>query len=283
MPTDISVAFIKEFESEVHLAYQQQGTVLLNTVRTKKNVKGKSTTFQLIGKGTASTKIRHKQISPMNLEHSNVEVLLEDYYAGDWVDKLDELKTNIDERGAVAKSGAYALGRKSDDLIIAAMAKSTEEIDASTTGLTLDKALEAFAKLNTLEVPDDGERYAVVSPLVWNQLLKIDQFAKSNYVEDKPFMKGKQVKSWLGIKWLQHTALPTNSGVAKCFMYHKSAIGHASGADVTTDITWHGDYASHFINNMMSQGAGLIDPTGVVVIKCAEAPQEVTETSQAKA
>ncbi|HEY8189893.1 MAG TPA: phage capsid protein, partial [Micavibrio sp.] len=49
-------------------------------------------------------------------------------------------------------------------------------------------------------------------------------------------------------------------------------VGHASGSDVQTDITWHGDRASNFVNNMMSQGAGLIDANGVVVIGCDETP-----------
>lgn len=269
--TSIAVAFIKEFESEVHLAYQQQGSLLRNMVRTKNNVKGKSTTFQILGKGTASTKTRHGKVSPMNLEHSNVEVTLSDYYAGEYVDKLDELKTNIDERGAVAKTEAYALGRKTDDLIIAALATATETVDM-TSGVTLAKILTAFQKFNENEVPDDGDRYAVVTPQFWNALLQIDQFAKSNYVEDKPFMKGRMCKDWLGIKWSMHSGLPettTGSGneavtTSTSFLFHKSAVGFASGADVTTDITWHGDYAAHFINSMMSQGAGLIDDTGVI-------------------
>jgi hypothetical protein len=28
----------------------------------------------------------------MNLDHTAIEVILSDYYAGDWVDRLDELK-----------------------------------------------------------------------------------------------------------------------------------------------------------------------------------------------
>lgn len=268
--TDISVAFIKQFESEVHLKYQQEGTILRNTVRSKNNVQGKSTTFQIIGKGSATTKDRHGEIQPMNLEHSNVEVLLSDFYAGEWVDKLDELKTNIDERGAVAKSGAYALGRKSDELIISALDKATHVVDGSDTGMTLDLALEAFGSFNELDVPADGDRYAVVSPLVWNQLLKIKEFSRSDYVDDKPFLKGKGAKNWLGINWIMHTGLPVSDGVRSCFIYHKTAIGHASGCDVTSDITWHGDRAAHFINNMMSQGSGLIDNDGVIKIKVKE-------------
>lgn len=272
MPTDISVAFIKQYESEVHLAYQQTGTLLRNTVRKKNNIKGKSTTFQIIGKGKAVTKVRHEVIAPMNLDHSNVEVLLEDYYAGDWVDKLDELKTNIDERQAVVQSGAYALGRKTDELIIGAFNKSTNEVGDGTSALNLDLTLDAFAALNGLDVPDDGNRYGVVSPLVWNQLLKIEQFAKSNYVDDKPFMKGRECKKWLGINWLMHTGLPLDSEgkIRNCFLYHSSAIGHAIGAEVKTEMTYDGPHAAHWVNNMMSQGAGLIDNNGIIKLKVKE-------------
>ena len=273
MATDISVAFIKQFESEVHLAYQQQGSLLRNMVRVKNNVKGAKTTFQLIGKGTATTKTRHGVITPMNLEHSSVDVTLVDSYAGEWVDALDELKTNIDERGAVAKSGAYALGRKSDEHIINALDGGTNIVGDGTTALTKALVLEAFAKFNEKEVPDDGERYAVVSPIQWNDLLNIQEFSDSDYVDDKPFMKGRECRKWLGINWCMHTGLPLADTVRSAFMFHKSAVGFASGQDVKTDITWHGDHASHFINNMMSQGAGLIDNDGVIVIKTKEGEQ----------
>lgn len=280
--TDISVAFIKEFESQVHLAYQQQGSLLRNMVRVKNNVKGATTTFQLIGKGSATTKTRHGTIQPMNLEHSKVDVTLVDSYAGEWVDALDEIKANIDERGAVAKSGAYALGRKTDEHIINALDDGTNIVGDGSTALTKALVMQAFAKFNEQEVPDDGDRYAVVSPIQWNDLLNIQEFSDSDYVDDKPFMKGRECRKWLGINWCMHTGLPSatnttgqgdnavTSTTRSAFMFHKSAIGFASGQDVKTDITWHGDHAAHFVNNMMSQGAGLIDNDGVIVIKTKE-------------
>lgn len=97
MATSIDQAFVKQFEREVHEAYQRQGSKLRNTVRTINNVKGASTTFQKVGKGVASTKSTHGMVPVMNLDHTNVECTLQDFYAGDWVDKLDELKINIDE------------------------------------------------------------------------------------------------------------------------------------------------------------------------------------------
>jgi len=46
MSVSIDNVFIKQFEAEVHLAFQQMGTKLRSTVRTKNDVKGSSTTFQ---------------------------------------------------------------------------------------------------------------------------------------------------------------------------------------------------------------------------------------------
>jgi len=275
MSTSIDQAFVKQFEREVHEAYQRMGSKLRNTLRTIGNVNGSSATFQKVGKGTASTKSTHGMVPVMNLAHSSVEVALQDYYAGDWVDRLDELKTNIDERQVIANAGAYALGRKTDEQIITALATaSTLTVAEANTGMSLGKILEAFEKLGTADVPDDGERYCLVGYRQWSQLLQIDEFANSEFVgtEDLPF-NGTQAKRWLGSLFMPMTGLPIDGNdIRSCFWYHKTAIGHASGSDVQSDITWHGDRAAHFVNNMMSQGAGLIDANGVVVIGCDETP-----------
>ena len=117
MSLNIEQAFVKQFEREVHEAYQRQGSKLRPTVRTKSGVRGSSTVFQRVGRGLANTKARHGMVPVMNLEFSAVEAALTDYYAGEWVDALDELKTNIDERTVLANAGAFALGRKTDELI----------------------------------------------------------------------------------------------------------------------------------------------------------------------
>ncbi|MCB1556835.1 MAG: hypothetical protein KDJ15_05930, partial [Alphaproteobacteria bacterium] len=79
MSTTIDQAFIKQFESEVHAAYQRQGSKLRNTVRTINNVKGSSAVFQKVGKGTASTKSTHGMVPVMNLDHSAVSATLQDF------------------------------------------------------------------------------------------------------------------------------------------------------------------------------------------------------------
>ena len=90
----IDTAFIKQFESEVHMAYQRMGSKLRNTVRTSGNVRGSVVRFQKIGTGSASTKSRNGSVTPMELVHTTVEATMADFYAAEYIDKLDELKTN---------------------------------------------------------------------------------------------------------------------------------------------------------------------------------------------
>ena len=51
---------------------------------------------------------------------------------------------------------------------------------------------------------------------------------------------------------------------------NETGIGHAAAAEISTDITWHGDRAAHFVNTMMSQGAVLVADTGLVRMRCKE-------------
>ena len=134
MANTIDVAFIKQFESEVHLAYQRMGSKLRNTVRTVGSVRGNTVRFQKIGKGSANTKSRNGIVTPMELTHTTVEATMADHYAPEYIDKLDELKTNINERQAIAMSAAGALGRKTDEILVTAMdsgANSTQIHDTS--------------------------------------------------------------------------------------------------------------------------------------------------------
>lgn len=272
MSVSVDQVFIKQFEADVHLAYQQMGTKLRATVRSKSGVIGASTTFQKVGRGTASTKSRHGIVPVMNLNHEPVECILQDYYAGDWVDALDELKTNVDERRVVASAGAYALGRKTDELIISALDTATSAVGDYSTGLTKDLILSAVEILNENDVPDDGRRFAVVGVHQWNELLLMDEFVSADYVgNDLPLVSGGASKKWLGITWIMHNDLPMDTTDQRdCFIYHATSIGHACGQEVKTDISWHGERAAHFISNSMSQGAVMIDDAGIVRLKCKD-------------
>ena len=283
MSTSITTAFINSYEARVHHVFQRQGAYLKDAVRLKTDVVGSTAVFQKIGKGVATTKSRHGTITPMNQTHTAPSCTLADFYAGDWVDKLDEAKININERDALAQGGAMALGRKCDDQITTVLDTTTQTavtITVTSKAAILAGALEFTEAAWDNDVPNDGMVYAVMTPRLWSQLMLNDQFNRSEFVRadgqawvSGPAM-GAKWKDWQGCKWKMQTGLPgAGTTTAKGFLWHKEAVAYAIAASagnvagneaVAADITWHGDRAAHFVNHMMSGQACMIDDTGVI-------------------
>lgn len=284
MSTSIDQAFITSYEAKVHEVFQRKGSYLKEAVRLKTGVVGSTASFNKIGKGTATTKARHGTITPMNQTHTAPSCTLADFYAGDWVDKLDEAKTNINERDAIASGGAMALGRKVDDQITTVLdttTQSTITLTVTSKATVLATALEFAEAAWSNDVDNDGEVYALVTPRYWSQLMTVDQFQNEDYVgtDGQAFKAGPAVgkarwKEWQGIKWKMQTGLPgAGTSTAKCFIWNKLAVAYAIAnsagnvadrEEVSADITWHGDRAAHFVNHMMSGQACMIDDTGVI-------------------
>lgn len=284
MSTSIDQAFITSFEAKVHEVFQRTGAYLKDAVRLKTDVVGATAVFQKVGKGVATTKSRHGTIVPMNQDHTAPSTTLQDFYAGDWVDKLDEAKININDRDVIASGGAMALGRKVDDQITTVLDTTTQSaitITMTNKGTVLATLLEWAEAAWANDVPNDGQVYAVMTPRLWSQAMTLDQFQNSDYVtaDGMEFKSGPSVgkgkwKDWMGVKWKMQTGLPgATTASGKSWIWHKTAVGYAiarsagnvAGREaVAADITWHGDRAAHFVNNMMSGNSVMIDDTGVI-------------------
>jgi hypothetical protein len=284
MSTSIDTAFITSYEAKVHEVFQRRGSYLREACRLKTDVVGSTAVFQKIGKGVATTKARHGTITPMNQDHTAPSCTLADFYAGDWVDRLDEAKTNINERDAIATGGAMALGRKVDDQITTVLdttTQSTVTLTVTSKASILATAIQFAESAWANDVPNDGQVYAAVTARYWSQLMLLDQFQRAEYVNaagqafvSGPTMGAGRWKDWMGIKWKMQTGLPgAGTATAKNFIWHQTAVGYAIAAAagnvagneaVGADITWHGDRAAHFVNHMMSGQACLIDDTGVI-------------------
>ena len=283
MSTSVTTAFITEYEAKLHLTFQREGTMLLSAVRWKKDTVGSTAIFQVLGTGTATTKARHGMVTPMNQSHSTATATLADFYAGDYVDALDEAKTNIDEQDAIIRTGANALGRKIDDQIFTSLDGTSQSAITwvVTSELNVRKALLDMAQaLWANNIQNDGRVYGALSSKGWAMAMTVREFTSSQWVDamGRPFTAGapsfKRWKDWMGIKWCMHTGIPgVGTSAAKPFVWHKDAVGYASGkhpknfanrGSVVADITWVGERAAHFINHMMSGGAVLIDDLGVI-------------------
>jgi hypothetical protein len=262
MANTIDQAFIKQFETEVHMAYQRMGSKLRNTIRST-NVTGSTARFQKIGTGTASTKSRNGNVTPMELAHTNVEATMADYYAAEYIDKLDELKTNINERQAVAQSAAAALGRKTDEIITTAMDAGANATQLASAASAVDKAdlLSIFETFGTADIPEDGNRYLAMSPAGFADLFAINEFASSDYVgpQNLPFAGGMTMKEFLGFKIFSTSAVAGG----KNFAYHSTAVGIGINSDVQTEVNYVAEKVSHLATSMMSMGAVAIDDNGI--------------------
>ena len=286
MATSITNSFITQYERDVHDVFQREGSVLKPSVRFKSDVVGSVATFQKIGTGTATTKARHGTITPMNQTHTAISTTLADFYAGDWVDKLDEAKINIDERMAIARGGAKALGRKCDDQILTELdttSQSTVSVGVGSSAAARNGLLGMIEALISNDAYEPGNMYGVMSPKMWAIASTIQEFASSDYVgaDGQVYNNGAAVgnwKRWAQVMWTVHSGNPgVGTATSKIFVWNKSAIGYASGkspgnlagtmsgeTSVGADITWHGDRAAHFVNHAMSGNAVMIDDGGVI-------------------
>ena len=281
MSASITNAFITQFEAEVHMAYQRQGSKLKNLVRTVNGVSGESVKFQKVGTGEASTKARHSEVVAMNISHTNVTATLADYYASDYVDKLDELKTNIDERSVIANNAAYALGRKTDSILTTAMSSATtlaNNAGASggtlSTDMNIDKFKEMQALFGTNDVPDDNQRYWAIGPSQWSDLLADDQWTRSEYIgtAELPFSgMNYTAKRFLGFLTFVHSGLDTSGSTDRhTICWHKTSMGLGVGSEVRTEVNYIPEKVSHLLTSYLSMGSILIDTNGIRVQKCAE-------------
>jgi hypothetical protein len=281
MSATVSNAFITQFEAEVHMAYQRKGSKLKNLVRTVNGVSGESVKFQKVGTGEATSKARHAEVVAMNISHTNVTATLADFYASDYVDKLDELKTNIDERAVIANNAAYALGRKTDSIITDAMASATTLANNAgaqggtvATDMNVAKFQEMQALFGTNDVPDDNQRYWAIGPNQWSDLLADDQWSRMEYIgsNELPFAgMNYTAKRFLGFLTFVHSGLDTSGSTDRhTIAWHKSSMGLGVGSEVRTEVNYIPEKVAHLMTSYLSMGSILIDTNGIRVQKCAE-------------
>lgn len=276
MANTIDTSFIKQYDADLFIAFQQMGSKFRSRVRVKPGVRGSTVDFQKYGKGTASSKTRNGDITPMNPAHTVATATISDWYAGEYIDKFDTLKQNIDERKAVIQTGAGALGRKLDSLMITAGYTSTNVVDQSANDLDLDVLLAGIESLLGADVfEQEGMISMALGTKQWLKFLSIPEVKNSDYNRNAGELSNKSVgtnRLFMGIDFFHTNLLTTTSGVTDCLLFDKRALGWAEAEGISTDVDWVGVKAAHFVNSMMSGGAVLIDLNGVAKVKIKDVP-----------
>lgn len=276
MANDIDDAFVTLYDSEIKLAYQRMGPQLRGTVRSSNEVVGSSVVFQKMGKGAANTKGRNSDVTPMNPTHATATATIADYYAPEYIDKLDLLKVRHDERRAVQETSVAAIGRQDDSLLITILeAATTNQSTAralTALGSTATAAVVAgifsdhISQLGRRDVPlQDGNLFSAVSMQVWDRMLTLDQFARSEYVGATPLAALPwAARRWMGCEWRTHTGLTLSGTTARFILtWHKNAVGKGVGLEIGTEISYVPQKVAFLINSMTSVGYVTIDTDGI--------------------
>jgi len=266
MAISVTTAFVQQYAAEVKAAYQREGSLLRQAVRVRSGVIGERVYFPLLGKGIATDKARHADVVPMNLEHTRKYVDLVDKYAPEYIDDLDTFKINWDLRADYARASAWALGRQTDQQIIDALDAADGETVTNAT-LDLETVLEISEKQNENDVPQDANRFAVITPSGLTDLLQITGATSSDFVGSQLLTTGREPAFWLGYKWIVYTGtMPTDTAG---FFFHQPSVGLAIGKDIHSQIDWIAQKVAHLVNSWMSMGAVVIDDDAIVEWKTA--------------
>lgn len=288
MSFNITTAMVQQYHSSVELLVQQDGTRLRQAVRVEPQ-QGETGFYDQIG-STAAVKrtSRHAAMPLVSTPHSRRMVALEDYDWADLVDKQDMNKTLADPTSKYSINAAYAMGRAQDTEIIraafgtaftdktgstsTAFATATQQIAASTTGLTIAKLIAAKEILDGNEVPDSDRHIAVTSTQL-SDLLGTTQVTSADYNTVRALVRG-EVDTFLGFKF-HHTELlgVDASSYRRVPIWHKNGILLAVGQNPASNIGPRADLAGipTQVSYTMSIGATRMQETMVVEVLCVEA------------
>ena len=279
MAIGLSNAFVTLFDAEVKQAYQAKAQ-LVGAVRQRRGVEGSTAKFPKAGKGVATLRIPQTDVTPLNVDFSQVTATMQDWNAAEYSDIFMQQKVNFDERQELVQVVANAIGRRQDQLIIDALTASStsntvsNDIGGTDSNLNLDKLLSAKKALDKNNVPPQ-DRHMVIHANSLAALLGETEVTSSDYNSVKALVSG-EINTFLGFNF-HVLGDRTEGGLAvdgsldrTIWAFHKDAVGYAEGMGPKTEINYVPEKTSFLVNAMFSAGAVAIDAEGIVQITCRE-------------
>lgn len=243
-----STIYAQAYSQNIMQLAQQKYSKLINCVYRKPNVRGKTFFQDQIGEWSMETKGSRNTQTPNNdPAFARRMGIMVDYHDARLLDRGDELKAISDPKSAYTIAAAQSLGRKIDDVILAAaIGNSYSGETGSTTvtngnmklvtnnALTLAEVISIKQTLDEADV-DDEDRFFVTDPTSLGSLLNVSQATSADYTTVRALVNG-EIDTWMGFKWIKSTrvtAITTCSGIA----FQRYGLCLAMGAEpmVRTD------------------------------------------------
>ena len=278
MAIGLSNAFVTLFDAEVKQAYQAKAQ-LVGAVRQRRGVEGSTAKFPKAGKGVATLRVPQTDVTPLNVDFSQVTATMEDWNAAEYSDIFMQQKVNFDERQELVQVVANAIGRRQDQLILDALNATSgvgtvlTSVGGADTNLNLEKLLAAKKEMDKNNVPPT-DRHMIIHANNLSALLAETKVTSSDFASVKALVNG-EINTFLGFTFhvlgdRAEGGLPVASDVRSCWAFHKDAVGYAEGMGPKTEINYVPEKTSFLVNAMFSAGAVGIDAEGIVKVSADE-------------
>lgn len=298
MSTQITTAFVQEYEEGITLLAQQEGSRLRNKgIRIETSVIGKSCYIDQVGVRGRPGKIitRHGDTPQNDTPHARRKIDLIDYDDAELIDKLDRVKTLNQPDNMYVQALAASFGREIDHILLDAATGDALTGEAGGTtisfpasqqvavnshaygagsgnaGLTISKLIEARNILEKNETLNKGANmYLAVNADAISDLLQTVEVTSAEYNQVRALESG-EIDRFMGFEFVRTELLNQDgSGYDQVLAYTDNALGLAIGADVMGRISERDDkryaWQAYFC---MSMGATRLEEERIVEIKCA--------------
>lgn len=284
---NITTAFIKQFGNTLNMLSQQKGSRLQGAVTVETGAFGEEEYFDQYGEDTANIKVaRNVDVEYAADDYARRRVSFTDVYWAKLIDKEDKLSMLIDPTSGLMQAGAWAIGRKIDDMIITAFSGTAytgkaggtstsftagNQIATGSAGLTINKLISAKQLLDEADVDPDEERYIAVTAEQISDLLKTTEVKSVDYNSVKALVEGK-VDTFMGFKFIRTERLYKTSTTRYCLAWAKSGMLLAKRNEMVAklDVIPTKHYATQAYASI-SCGATRMEEAKCVEIYCTEA------------
>jgi hypothetical protein len=258
-----------QYRQEFIQGFEQAQSLARDTVTTEAVIKGDRATFLVADSGNSDAVTRGLNgLIPGRADNLNpmTATLVE------WHDKPVKTGFNIfssqgDQRRIMQMTSMATINRKVDQTIITEL--NTGSVNTGVADkASLSLVLYATTILGNNSVPLDGNVSALITPAFYAYLMQTKEFTNNEYVNNKPFSGQMTMFRWAGVNFIVHPNLPgKGTNAEKCFIYHKSAIGHAinrNDIEYVPGYDEENDYS--YARCSVYMAAKILQNTGVVVV-----------------
>jgi len=299
LPTEMENS-LEIYYGSVLTAFERK-QLFLDLVTTKTIESGSSISIPVIGQSSDADTNTHVPgttltMSAIPVKERVIQIDALEYFAIA-VDKFEEKVLHFETRGELAKQAGEALAVKIDKAVASAIVTASQTsgtiggeavqadgtevnndvIDSGATPKAKGDALieAVFAASAAMEEKDiTGERYLVVSPVIYSYLAQSDAVNKDITSGDNGGINKGTVMEVAGIKIYKSNYIPTDTSIdvggtdkkLKAMLFTSECVAVAKLMDVTSEVNYLPEQLATLMTTYYSYGMGVLKPGASCVI-----------------